>query len=125
MEQPQARSKSSPEATSSGLRSRPVGSAVGRNDIDCTFVEVSEVDFFARLLCHGVIDKFGTGTISWQAIITFSESTDGQPFSVAITGGTGIFANAGGEIIVHNVGAPTEEEFDDTLYEIRLLRFEG
>ena len=99
----------------------PVGDLVGRNDIDCTFVEVDATVFSARLLCPGVIEKFALGTITWQATIVFSEETSGQPFQVAITGGTGAFANAGGEIIVHEV--PSEDELTDSVYEIRLLRF--
>jgi hypothetical protein len=102
---------------------QPTGAPVGRNDIECTFVELSESDFSARLLCHGVIEQFGLGTIAWQASLLFSQATEGQPFNVAITGGTGIYANAGGEIVVRTP-APSggEDELDNTVYEIRLLR---
>jgi hypothetical protein len=101
----------------------PVGDVVGRNDIECTFVEVDDALSSARLLCQGVIEKQGLGTLSWQAVLAFSEATSGEPFQVAITGGTGAFANAGGEIIVHEVPSMVNEEFADTVYEIRVLRF--
>jgi hypothetical protein len=96
----------------------PVGDPVGRNTIDCTAIEASETSF--RLLCHGVIEKFGLGTISWQAILVFSAEAESQPITVAITGGTGVFANAGGEALVYD-----SEETGDAVYEIRLQRFDG
>jgi hypothetical protein len=98
----------------------PVGEPIGRNTIDCTAIEGSELAF--RILCDGVIEMFGQGTIAWQAILVFSEASAGQPINVAITGGTGIFANVGGEALVHE---DLEGEGGDAVYEIRLQRFNG
>ena len=98
----------------------PVGEPVGRNTIDCTAIEATELSF--RILCNGVIEKFGQGTIAWQAILVFSEASEGQPITVAITGGTGVFANVGGEALVYE---SSEDEGGDAVYEIRLQRFDG
>lgn len=105
-------------------RDRRLRREVGQNLIDCTFVSVSgetEEDFAASLLCHGVLTLDGKGDISWQGQTSFSaeEPEADAPFiTVALTGGTGRFTNAGGEAEIFETG-----EESQTRYEIDLLKF--
>jgi hypothetical protein len=102
---------------------------VGRNDIECTLTEVtgtSEADASASLLCNGVVTLDGQGTLAWQAAVTFAgmegEVDPSQPFAtVALTGGTGAFTRAGGEVVLFDES--TSEDVSLTRYEVSLLRF--
>ena len=43
------------------------------------------------------------GQITAQGLLTFSEEAEGEPFRLAITGGTGKYRTAHGEVIVKDV----------------------
>ena len=99
---------------------------VGRNDISCLFTEVTgdEQTGTATLMCHGVVRLDGQGSLTWQGSITFA-STDvpeeGDPFgTVAITGGTGAFRAAGGQIVLFDESSSETETLNR--YEVDLLR---
>jgi hypothetical protein len=96
---------------------------VGRNDVECTFTSASgetEEDFEAQLLCHGVVTLDGAGTLAWQgATDDFADTAGEGPFiRVGLTGGTGQFRAAGGQV---NVFDTSEGEEASARYEIRLL----
>jgi hypothetical protein len=106
---------------------------VGRNHIQCV---VSEVDgelpetepaegeklpyFRVSILCSGVLDLFGQGTLSWSGVTTFTsedfeelteEERLTEPFIVvAITGGTFDFVGASGEVAIFDEESPVEGE---------------
>ena len=56
------------------------------------------------------------GQITTQALLTFSEETEGKPEEFAITGGTGRYRTAHGEVIVREVS-----ETEDSLT-FRIIR---
>lgn len=103
--------------------------AVGRNDIECTFIEVTgttETDLTVRVLCDGVLQLDGQGTLAWQGSTSFMAAaepvTDESVITVAITGGTGAFAAAGGEVEVFDT--TTDPEAPISRYEVTLLELE-
>jgi hypothetical protein len=58
--------------------------------------------------------KLPDGQITVQGLVTFSGATAGEPFTLAITGGTGLYAEAQGEVQV------TEVSETDSLIQLRL-----
>lgn len=99
---------------------------VGRNDISCVFTEVTgnEETGTATLLCHGVVRLDGEGSLTWQGSVTFA-STDvpdeGDPFGiVGITGGTGVFRAAAGQIVLFDESVTETQTLNR--YELDLLR---
>lgn len=100
---------------------------VGSNRIACEVVRIegeSEEDAFVDLLCQGVVTLDGQGDLPWQASVSFSaaEVDAEEPFVVvALTGGTGEFVAAGGEVAVFD---ETTEEAEAALsrYEVTLVR---
>ncbi|MCW2614201.1 MAG: hypothetical protein JWN08_1195 [Frankiales bacterium] len=98
---------------------------VGRNDISCLVTEVTgnETSGSATLLCQGVVRLDGKGSLAWQGAITFlaAESDEDDPFgTIAITGGTGSFRAAGGQIVLFDQSVDDEQTLNR--YEVDLLR---
>jgi hypothetical protein len=106
---------------------------VGRNHIQCVVSEVAgelpeteptegeELPYFRlSILCSGVLDLFGQGTLSWSGVTTFTsedfeelteEEMLDKPFIVvAITGGTFDFVGASGEVAIFEEESPVEDE---------------
>jgi hypothetical protein len=91
---------------------------VGSQRIECVKVrEYEDAPFAGDLLCHGVLILDGRGHLAWQGPLTFSPD-GGDPtapvFTMAVTGGTGDFLAAGGEIL----------GFDESTDEESLTRYE-
>lgn len=99
---------------------------VGSNRIACEVVRIEaepEEEAFVDLLCQGVVTLDGQGDLPWQASVSFSdaEADAEEPFVVvALTGGTGQFIAAGGEVAVFD---ETTEEAEAALsrYEVTLV----
>lgn len=96
----------------------PVDGSIGDNIGACTTVHVFTDN--AQIQCVGTITITGLGTVTWQTIFKFSEFTDPGFINVAITGGTGEFFDAGGEIRVSQVGPPNAQDAP-SVYEVHLL----
>jgi hypothetical protein len=100
---------------------------VGRNDIECTFTAVDD-DLIANLLCRGVLTLDDQGSLAWQGSTQFDLTEDPDEdealIKVAITGGTGDFTRAGGEVVVFDT---TEEDDDETTstYEVTLFQLKA
>jgi hypothetical protein len=91
---------------------------VGSQRIECVKVrEYEDASFAGDLLCHGVLILDGRGYLAWQGPLTFSPD-GGDPtapvFTMAVTGGTGDFLAAGGEI----------RGFDESTEDESLTRYE-
>lgn len=100
--------------------------AAGRNDIECTvtqFSGTSEEDFEQHMLCQGVVTLYATGTLAWQAALSFSSTQEFDPAApfatVAITGGTGDYFGAGGQAELFDT-SPEGSEESLTRYEVKL-----
>ena len=107
---------------------------VGRNDLSCDVTEITgpaEEPTGASLLCSGVIALDDQGSLAWQASVSFAmtEAEDSEaPFAtVAITGGTGDFRKAGGQVAIFEEGTPGEDEDSESLtrYEVELLQLKA
>jgi hypothetical protein len=94
----------------------PTGDQLGTNTIHCTVVHADLEAFALDLLCRGVI-TLPRGTMTWEGKVAFSDEAE-RAFAVAITGGTGLYADAGGRAIINE---SDDEESGDTIYEVRLL----
>lgn len=100
---------------------------VGTNRIECVVTRAggeTEEDFFADLLCNGVVRLDDRGDISWQTAVSFTAETadTDDPFVViALTGGTDEFIGASGQVDVFD---ESDDDVEETLsrYEITLLR---
>jgi hypothetical protein len=118
-------------------------SEVGRNDIVCTVTEArgefpgpdfdpetDELpdDLFFAAYCAGVL-SVADGSLSWQG--SFSEGSEDfaaepdpdTPFTtLAITGGTGAYNRAGGEVELFDTTDPDDPEADSTgRYDVTLF----
>ena len=77
------------------------GEKVGIDGVVCTIVRlVPMVSATAQCVATAELPK---GQITVQGLATFSEETEGEPFRLAITGGTGKYRTAHGEVIVQDV----------------------
>ena len=90
------------------------GDKIGDDGGQCTVVRIDGT--VAVVNCVATFRLPG-GQIAVQGLINFDESTEEQPFTVAITGGTGEFATAHGEVDI----APGADENTDELT-FRLIR---
>lgn len=81
------------------------GEKVGILGVVCTGVR-SEPDS-SSIQCVGTAE-LPKGQITVQGLITFSEATEGEPFEIAITGGTGKYRTAHGVVTIREV-SETEE----------------
>ena len=88
------------------------GGQFGRDVINCHAITVAATAVDA--LCHGAI-ILDDGQIEFHGETTFS-----APFTVAVTGGTGIYQNVGGQVTVERT-LPNEVDDVTTL---RLVFFE-
>ena len=91
------------------------GDRVGSGVVQCTF------GVLASLQCEGAVTIDGQGQIHIAATFTDASVPDTAPFDIAIVGGTGAFADAGGDATL------TETESDEgtvTHWEVRLLHLD-
>jgi len=118
---------------------------IGRNYIQCTFIdivgeipmefpeEVADIPEFAvALMCSGVLELDEHGTMSWSGLTDFTSDDAiaelegtldpaAEPFIVvAINGGTFEFVGASGEVAIFDEEAPSDDE-TWTRYEVALL----
>jgi hypothetical protein len=87
------------------------GKKVGTSDLTCTMVRVDAVkhSFAVECLNTTVLPE---GQISAQGVVTSAE-IEKVPFKQAITGGTGAYKNARGELTVDEAGdGPAHLTFD-------------
>ena len=77
------------------------GVKVGVDGVVCTLVRL-EPRVSATAQCVATAE-FRKGQITVQGLLTFSEETEGEPFRLAITGGTGKYKEALGELKVVEV----------------------
>jgi hypothetical protein len=68
------------------------GTRVDRSVLDCVAITVTASGF--DVLCHGAL-IFRDGQVEFQGETSFHE-----PFTVAVTGGTGAYQNVGGQLTV-------------------------
>jgi hypothetical protein len=80
------------------------GEDVGRSGAECTFVRSDATSSTAQ--CLATFDLPG-GQITVQGLVTFRQEP--EQFTVAVTGGTGRYRDADGELIVEPV-SETEEQ---------------
>ena len=74
------------------------GEKVGVDGVVCTIVRLEPM-VSATAQCVATAE-FRKGQITVQGLLTFSEETEGEPFRLAITGGTGKYKEAHGELKV-------------------------
>lgn len=86
---------------------RLVGSAHG----ECTIVQIDGEDVSVQCLATWVLKK---GQLTSQGVVTFSESDEAPEFTIAVTGGTGRYKDAGGEARVREI-SDTESRVRITL----------
>ena len=77
------------------------GERVGVDGVVCTIVRLEPM-VSATAQCVATAE-FRKGQITVQGLLTFSEETEGDPFRLAITGGTGKYKEAHGELKVVEV----------------------
>lgn len=77
-------------------KGRRVGSAHG----ECTVTRIDDEDVSSQCLVTVVLQK---GQLTSQGVVTFSESEETPEFTIAITGGTGRYKDAGGEARVREI----------------------
>ncbi len=77
------------------------GEKVGVDGVVCTLVQLEPM-VSATAQCVATAE-FPKGQITVQGLLTFSEETEGEPFLLAITGGTGKYKEAHGELKVVEV----------------------
>jgi hypothetical protein len=74
---------------------------VGIDGVVCTLLRLEPmVSATAQCVATAKLPK---GQITVQGLLTFSEETEGEPFLLAITGGTGKYREAHGELKVVEV----------------------
>ncbi|MGH8892838.1 MAG: dirigent protein [Actinomycetes bacterium] len=78
---------------------------VGRTGGVCTFTHVDEATFAATAQCLGTLE-LPKGQITVQGLVTFTDEE--APFWVAVTGGTGAYKTAKGQMRVTPVDETTE-----------------
>jgi hypothetical protein len=77
------------------------GEKVGIDGVVCTIVRLEPmVSATSQCVATAELPK---GQITAQGLLTFSEEAEGEPFRLAITGGTGKYRTAHGEVIVKDV----------------------
>ena len=74
---------------------------VGVDGVVCTLVRLEPM-VSATAECVATAE-FRKGQITVQGLLTFTEETEGEPFRLAITGGTGKYREAHGELKVVEV----------------------
>ena len=103
----------------------PVGDPVGVNSVRCMIVQVFEAEEDASSACTGVLSLDGRGDLTFQLRFNFSDFEDPGFIQVAITGGTGDFYDAGGQLEVREFpdDDPTndEEEAFPATYQVEVL----
>ena len=77
------------------------GKRVGTSDVECTVVRIDGPKFAAQCLTTTVLPG---GQITAQDIAT-SEQIEKSPFQHAVTGGTGKFEGASGQLTVDEAGS--------------------
>lgn len=90
------------------------GELVGSAFVQCTFGVLSS------LQCHGAVTIDGAGQIQIAASFTDPSVPETQPFDIAIVGGTGEFADAGGDATL----TETQDGVTETHWEVRLLHLD-
>ena len=77
------------------------GEKVGIDGVVCTLVRLEPmVSATSQCVATAELPK---GQISVQGLLTFTEETEGEPFKLAITGGTGKYKEAQGELKVTQI----------------------
>jgi hypothetical protein len=85
------------------LRRREGGAQIGTDGGVCTFVRLDQSSGTATAHCVATLSLEG-GQITLQGLSTFSLSaTTNPPFDVAVTGGTGAYAGAGGSVHIEEI----------------------
>ena len=88
---------------SSVILRREGGAQIGTDGGVCTFVRFEQNNGTASAHCVATVSLEG-GQITLQGLATFSlTATTNPPFDVAITGGTGAYAGAGGHVHIEEV----------------------
>jgi hypothetical protein len=98
---------------------KPKGAQLGTHHLECTFTRVDGQPFTnvsADVLCHGLL-SLPQGTITVQAFESFV-GPDNHVLAFAITGGTGAYADAGGEGTARALPPSTAQ--DAAIYDIHL-----
>jgi len=89
------------------------GEKVGTSDVWCTTVRLDPVKHFFAAQCSNTTVLPG-GQITTQGYVT-SDEIEKVPFKQAITGGTGVYRGARGELTVDEAGdGPAHLTFDVT-----------
>lgn len=93
------------------------GDAAGRTYIECTAQAVSSV-----LLCDAVFSFEGGSQLHGSVVVDFAPATPTEQFrlDVAVTGGTGDYSGASGEVALTDISEQTEGDETVTLYEANL-----
>lgn len=80
------------------------GKRVGSDHGECVLTRLIEEGQSGTFHCNvtAIFDRWGQITV--QGAFDFSENEEGEPFRLAVTGGTGKFRDAGGEVIVDETG---------------------
>ena len=101
----------------------PAGDPIGVNNGRCMASQVLLEEEAVVATCSGVVHLDGRGDLTWQLRSRFSESEDPGFIQVAITGGTGDFYDAGGEVVVREAGddSATDDDEPPSIYEVQVL----
>jgi hypothetical protein len=101
------------------------GEQIGHVSVRCVVSQVFEAEEDAASTCTGVFSIDGRGDVTAQGMFRFSEFEDQGFATLGLTGGTGEFYDAGGELEVREFtdDDPTndEEESFPAVYELRIL----
>jgi hypothetical protein len=76
------------------------GKRVGSDHVSCMATRIDKSEFTVQCVATLVLD--GKGQITVQGAVTFSEES-GSTFTLAITGGTGRFRDASGQVKVRDI----------------------
>jgi hypothetical protein len=102
-------------------RPAATGDALGQALITCDVIIADEAAEDAELVCDAVVELDGRGTLTLLVSFAFSEFEDPRFITAAVTGGTGLYAGAGGEAQVRDLPRSDDPEgTSDSLYEFRL-----
>jgi hypothetical protein len=77
------------------------GKRIGRDEVMCTFTAVHFERGWASVFCTAQFFLPG-GSVSAESFLRFTEGP--QKFSIPVTGGTSVYANASGSIAIRDLG---------------------
>jgi hypothetical protein len=98
-----------------------VGDPVGTNQVLCTVIAAGDPGPAPELICEGVINVTGRGTIT----VAFNPNILAPPNVAPILGGSGDFVGASGEVVTQPAGVTPPDTYPDNFAVVHLTRMTG